>query len=295
MSLLCSLFGFSRQAWYAAIKQKEKVSFEFDAVLAEILAIRKRIPGIGTAKLYELLKPFLSSHFIKMGRDKIHHLLKKEGLLVKKKGRRVVTTNSDHCLKKYPNLVKDIVPTETETLWVSDMTYLSCGRGFAYLSLIMDAFSRKIVGWSLQKKLDAKGPVLALKMALESRTKATQLIHHSDRGVQYCSWAYVDLLRDANVKISMCSSAEPNENSMAERLNRTLKEDFNVKGFISFCEASEVIERVIKTYNDYRPHASLDYRTPKQAHQSIGSQRLRWYPYKKIRFSNVIRKPVNTV
>ena len=122
MSLLCSLFGFSRQAWYAAIKQKEKVSFEFDAVLAEILAIRKRIPGIGTAKLYELLKPFLSSHFIKMGRDKIHYLLKKEGLLVKKKGRRVVTTNSDHCLKKYPNLVKDIIPTETESLWVSEMT-----------------------------------------------------------------------------------------------------------------------------------------------------------------------------
>ncbi len=104
----------------------------------------------------------------------------------------------------------------------------------------------------------------------------------------------MDLLRDANVKISMCSSAEPNESSMAERLNRTLKEDFNVKGFISFCEASQVIEQVVKTYNDYRPHASLDYKTPKQARQSIGSQRLRWYPYKKIRFSNVIRKPVNS-
>ncbi|WP_435357765.1 integrase core domain-containing protein [Emticicia sp. SJ17W-69] len=96
------------------------------------------------------------------------------------------------------------------------------------------------------------------------------------------------------MKISMCSSAEPNESSMAERLNRTLKEDFNVKGFISFCEASQVIEQVVKTYNDYRPHASLDYKTPKQARQSIGSQRLRWYPYKKIRFSNVIRKPVNS-
>jgi len=145
-----------------------------------------------------------------------------------------------------------------------------------------------------KKRLDAKGPVLALKMELQSRTTVTQLIHHSDRGVQYCSWAYVDLLRDSNVEISMCSSAEPNENSMAERLNRTLKGNFNLKGFISFCEASEVIERVIKTYNDYRPHASLDYRTPKQAHQSIGSQILKWYPYKKIRFSNVIRKPVNT-
>lgn len=122
MCLLCSLFGFSRQAWYAATKQKEKISFEFDAVLAEIMLIRKRIPGIGSAKLYELLKPFLSSHSIKMGRDKLHYLMKNEGLLVKKKGLRVVTTNSDHSLKKYPNLVKDIVPTETELLWVSEMT-----------------------------------------------------------------------------------------------------------------------------------------------------------------------------
>lgn len=96
------------------------------------------------------------------------------------------------------------------------------------------------------------------------------------------------------MKISMCSSAEPNGNSMAERLNRTLKEDFNVKGFISSCEAWEVIERVIKTYNDYRSHASLDYRRPKEDYQSIGSQRLRWYRYKKLRFFNVIRKPVNT-
>ena len=104
--MLSSLFGFSRQVWYVAIKQKENVSFEFDAVLAEVLAIGKRKPGIGTAKLYELLRPFLFSHFIKMGRDKIHHLLKKEGLLVKKESRKVVRTNSDHYLQKYPKFSK---------------------------------------------------------------------------------------------------------------------------------------------------------------------------------------------
>ena len=138
--------------------------------------------------------------------------MKKEGLLVKRKHYKMVTTQSDHSFKKYPNKVKDFIPTGSEQLWVSDMTYIQVGKGFVYLSLIMDAFSRKIVGWALQPTLEAKGPLGALKMALQTRKKKTELIHHSDREVQYCSWAYVDLIQQAGIKMSMCSSAEPNEN-----------------------------------------------------------------------------------
>ncbi|MEY4538999.1 MAG: hypothetical protein RLZZ306_756 [Bacteroidota bacterium] len=291
MSLMCSWFGFSRQAWYAAIKQMEKNLFEFDLVIVEIKRIRKRIPGIGSGKLCELIKPFFFSHQLKIGRDKLHQLMKKEGLLVKRKHYKVVTTQSDHSYKKYPNLIKDFIPTGTEQLWVSDITYIQVGKGFVYLSLIMDAFSRKIVGWALQPTLEAKGPVAALKMALKTRKKKTELIHHSDRGVQYCSWAYVDLIQAAGIKLSMCSSAEPNENSMAERLNRTLKEDFKLEnGFVSQEVALKAIPEVIETYNNYLPHASLDYKTPTQCHNSGRVEKLRWYPYKKIRFSNVVKK-----
>ena len=143
MSLMCSWFGFSRQAWYAAIKQMEKNLFEFDLVIVEIKRIRKRIPGIGSGKLYELIKPFFFPHQLKIGRDKLHQLMKKKGLLVKRKHYKMVTTQSDHSFKKYPNKVKDFIPTESEQLWVSDMTYIQVGKGFVYLSLIMDAFSRK--------------------------------------------------------------------------------------------------------------------------------------------------------
>jgi putative transposase len=153
MGLMCSWFGFSRQAWYAAIKQMEKNVFEFDLVIAEIKQIRKRIPGIGSGKLYELIKPFLFSHQLKIGRDKLHQLMKKEGLLVKRKHYNVVTTQSDHSFKKYPNRIKDFIPTGSEQLWVSDdgdaQSYIQVGHGFVYLSLIMDPFSRKIVGQML--------------------------------------------------------------------------------------------------------------------------------------------------
>ena len=287
---------FSRQAGYAAIKQMEKNLFEFDLVIVEIKRIRKRIPGIGSGKLYELIKPFFFFHQLKIGRDKLHQLMKKEGLLVKRKHYKMVTTQSDHSFKKYPNKVKDFIPTGSEQLWVSDMTYIHVGKGFVYLSLIMDAFSRKIVGWALQPTLEAKGPVGALKMAFQTRKKKTELIHiapatRSDRGVQYCSWAYVDLIQQAGIKMSMCSSAEPNENSMAERLNRTLKEEFNLgNGFVSEEAALKAIPQVIETYNNYRPHASLDFKTPTQCHNSGRVEKLRWYPYKKIRFSNVVKK-----
>ncbi|GLU55237.1 transposase [Dyadobacter frigoris] len=228
------------------------------------------------------------AHQLKLGRDKLHNLLKNNNLLSHKKRKRVKTTDSDHCYYKYPNRAKNIIPDRANMLWVSDLTYIPLGSNFIYLSVIMDAYSRKILGWHLDKTMEAQGSVKALDMALLSRGNSNKaLIHHSDRGVQYCSWKYVDRLRDIGVIISMTQSGDPNENAMAERLFRTLKEDFAIRGFVSFSTAQEAIEKAINTYNAIRPHASLGYLTPNQAHHRNGPLPLKWYPYKKIRFGNV--------
>lgn len=234
------------------------------------------------------MQGFLASHQIKLGRDRLHNLLKNNGLLLTKKRYRIKTTDSDHDLEKYPNQVKELKPNGPNQLWVSDLSYIRVGIGFAYLSVIMDAYSRKIVGWSFHKTLEAKGPVAALEMALAGRPRTDQsLIHHSDRGVQYCSGAYVAQLRKAAIFISMTESGDPNENALAERVFRTLKEDFQLRGFPNFGVAEAAIEQAISAYNSVRPHASLGYKTPNQAHQKQGYQPLKWYPYKKVRFGNV--------
>ena len=288
MEQLCGLFGLTRQAWYAATRRQEKLGFQAAIVLAEVRRLRKQVAGLGTTKLYELMQDFLASHQIKLGRDKLHNLLKINGLLLTKKRSRIKTTDSDHDLKKYPNRVKELKPNGVGQLWVSDLSYIRVGIGFAYLSVIMDAYSRKIVGWSFHKALEAKGPVAALEMALKTRRPSDQsLIHHSDRGVQYCSGAYVDRLRQATITISMTESGDPNENALAERVFRTLKEDFHLWGFPTFGLAETAIKQAISAYNSVRPHASLGYKTPNQAHQGQGHQPLKWYPYKKVRFGNV--------
>ncbi|MBD2703420.1 IS3 family transposase [Spirosoma sp. BT702] len=288
MEQLCGLFGLTRQAWYATTRRQEKLGFQAAIDLAEVRRLRKQVAGLGTTKLYELMQGFLTSHQIKLGRDRLHNLLKDNGLLLTKKRSRIKTTDSDHDLEKYPNQVKELKPARVGQLWVSDLSYIRVGIGFAYLSVIMDAYSRKIVGWSFHKTLEAKGPVAALEMALQMRGQVDQpLIHHSDRGVQYCSGAYVDRLRQATITISMTESGDPNENALAERVFRTLKEDFHLWGFPSFGLAETAIEQAIGAYNSVRPHASLGYKTPNQAHQDQGHQPLKWYPYKKVRFGNV--------
>jgi putative transposase len=288
MEQLCGLFGLTRQAWYAATRRQEKKCFQEDLVLSEVRRLRNQIPGLGTAKLHEMMHGFLEGHRIKLGRDKLHNLLKDNGLLVKRKGARIRTTDSDHCYRKYPNRVQNLIPKGPNEMWVSDLTYFPLGSHFVYLTVVMDAYSRKIVGWSLQKTLEAKGSLQALDMALVQRGKCRKsLVHHSDRGVQYCSWMYVNRLRDAQIGISMTESGDPNENAMAERVFRTRKEDFQLGGFTNFERAMVAITQAIQAYNSLRPHASLDYLTPDQAHKRRGGFELKWYPYKKVRYGNV--------
>ncbi|RZM21001.1 MAG: IS3 family transposase [Pedobacter sp.] len=288
MEQLCGVFGLTRQAWYAATRRAEKKSFQTEVVVQEVKRLRKVIPGLGTTKLYVMMDDFLIRHTIKMGRDKLHNLLKEKGLLLQRKRSKVKTTDSNHGYYKYPNQVKDLKPDRPNRLWVSDLTYLLVGHSFAYLSVIMDGYSRKIVGWSLHKTLEAKGPLAALEMALSERGESDQtLVHHSDRGVQYCSGTYVERLKKASIAISMTESGDPNENALAERVFRSLKDDFQLRGFVNFVSAQAAVEQAICAYNGVRPHGSLNNLTPNRAHQKTGHHTLKWYPYKKVRYGNV--------
>jgi transposase InsO family protein len=185
---------------------------------------------IGTDKLYFLLADFFNEKGIKMGRDKLYTLLRAHHLLIKRTKRRAITTNSNHPFYKYPNLIKNFVSTNPNQVWVSDMTYIRLPHRFAYLSLITDVYSKKLVGWSLQETMQLKGPVEALKMAFNNnKLTGKELIHHSDRGLQYCSNEYIALLKNKQIAISMTRDGDPGENAIAERINGTIKNEFRTR------------------------------------------------------------------
>lgn len=282
LTRLCSLFGFTRQAYYEAQIQERKTSIAHMVVLMLVKEIRMDIPIIGTRKLLFMLTPQLQEHGIKMGRDQLFDLLRFYGLLMRRRRRFTKTTDSNHWLKKYPNLIEDIVLSAPEQLWVSDITYIRTLQGFNYLSLITDAYSRKIVGYALCETLEAIGPVEALKMAIGKRRGKSSfiLIHHSDRGVQYCCGEYVDILLAEDMAISMTQSGSPYENALAERLNGTVKNDFFPKRvYQNYKEAKKSISKTIDTYNSKRPHGSVNYLTPDQAHTKEGILKKRWKQY----------------
>ena len=246
-------------------------------VLELVMEIRKEMPRIGTRKLYHLLVPELRSHHIKLGRDKLFALLREENMLVRPKRKYTRTTDSKHWLKVYPNLTKELKVNAPHQLWVSDITYLRTGTGFCYLSLVTDAYSRKIVGYHLSQKLEAKGCLSALRMALTQYAGHPKLIHHSDRGVQYCSGKYMDILRGAGIEISMAAKGDPYENAIAERVNGILKTELGLgESFKSYHHAIAPVVKAVNTYNTKRPHASCDYLTPEQAHSQSGELKKRW-------------------
>jgi transposase InsO family protein len=289
---LCALFGVSRQAYYEARINDRKSTIANCLILCFVKEYRNEIPLVGTRKLYHLITPHLQIHGIKMGRDKLFDLLRFHCLLVRRRRRMVKTTDSHHWLKKYPNLTKEIVVTGIEQLWVSDITYVRTLQGFAYLSLITDAYSRKIVGYSLYPTLEANGCIEALQMAIADRTHESpyNLIHHSDRGIQYCSAMYIELLRGENIDISMTQSGSPYENALAERVNGIIKNEFYSKSiYQNYKEAKKRIAKNVTSYNSIRPHSSVNFLTPDQAHITAGELKKRW---KKYPFKNKIRKEV---
>ncbi len=226
------------------------------------------------------MQDFLAAHKFQIGRDTMFDLLAQRGMLVTKRKRRgCVTTLSKHRFKKYPNIIRDFIPIAPNQLWVSDITYIHLPNSFAYLSLITDAYSRKIVGFYLSKDLTAKGPLQALRTALRANSNIAGLIHHSDRGVQYCCDAYVKQLKDKKIKISMTENGDPLENAIAERVNGILKSELLEEVFASFETAQREVAVACSTYNHLRPHGSIDNLKPAQAHQKAGEIKKRWKNY----------------
>ena len=277
------LLGYSRQSYYQGIKFIQQKAFESDIIIAEVLRYRQHQKRLGTRKLFYEMKEFLSAHQFQIGRDALFNLLAARGLLVTKRKRKgCVTTLSRHRFKKYPNLIQGFIPIAPNHLWVSDITYIHLADGFAYLSLITDVYSHKIVGFYLSKDLSAQGPLKALKMALANNPNSNNLIHHSDRGVQYCCDAYVKLLQDYRVKISMTQNSDPRENAVAERVNGILKTELLEELFADFAIAQQAVAVACSTYNHLRPHGSIANLKPVEAHQKTGELSKTWKNYYQI-------------
>ena len=251
-------------------------------LLQQIDSIRKYQPRCGGRKLFIMLAPFFKQHQIPMGRDKFFILLSKNKLLVRKTKRSVHTTNSKHHFRRYPNLAKDFTPLKAHELWVADITYIPLKNRFAYLFLITDAYSRKIVGFHVSDDMKVSSATLALKKALAQKPVETIVIHHSDRGIQYCSTAYVQLLQENNAHISMTQSGDPLENAIAERVNGILKTELISRYYDTIDNASKHIARCITIYNYRRRHSSLNWQIPHEVHQQKGPQIRRWKNYYQI-------------
>ena len=279
---MCDLFGKSRQAYYQRSKYNYKEEVKEELLLQLVDKERDLMPKIGGRKLLELIQPRLPTE-LGIGRDSFFDFLRKHGLLVGKRRRRIKTTFSNHWLHKYPNLIKEFVPTRSNQLWVSDITYVETATGFVYLNLITDAYSRKIIGWAIGKTLEAIYTIEALRMALKQLPKGTEgLIHHSDRGVQYCCGDYVKKLNKNHIQISMTENGDPRENAIAERVNGILKDEWlNQMKLKSIEHAMLELKRIIMIYNNYRPHSSLDMKTPAFAHSQSGEFKKHWKTYYK--------------
>jgi len=289
MEYICSLFGKSRQAWYDSQKRSEERQMEGVIVLKEVKEIRKDHKAMGTENLLLLLQDTFAQHQIKMGRDKLHLLLSQHDMLVRQRSFKPRTTDSNHPYRRYQNLVRDLIPLEPNKLWASDITYIRTQKGFVYLSLVTDCYSRKIVGWCLWHNLESKGPVNALEMALSGNPEHAGLIHHSDRGIQYCCRDYIKELERNNVGISMTENGDPYENALAERVNGILKMQYSLDAtFSDYYQAHEAVKKAVDSYNNYRPHSSCDRLTPAVAHTRTGELKKHWKKPKK----KIIEQPV---
>ncbi|WP_342328044.1 IS3 family transposase [Pedobacter sp. FW305-3-2-15-E-R2A2] len=280
--LLCRLFGKTRHAYYDHQWRVQDEGLKDEIILQHVLRIREKQKRIGTLKLHFMLQEVLSAHDIKIGRDYLFRLMREHGLHIRTRKRKAVTTNSRHWMRKYNNQIKELIIHRPEQVWVSDITYIQLTKQWGYLSLITDAYSKKIMGWAFRTDLSAQGCIDALDMAVKTRKHPQdQLIHHSDRGSQYCSKNYVDLLTENQVAISMTENGDPYENAIAERVNGILKAEFDMHSSkASFKETTKRIRENIQTYNQLRPHASCDYLTPEQAHLKRGIFKKRWKPKK---------------
>jgi len=276
-AVICRLFGYSRQAWYDSKNRHSHSQMQEVFILKQAKILRREHKRMGGEKLFLILKPLLEEHNIKCGRDKFLNLLSEHGLLVKRRRRKPRTTDSNHFYRRYPNLIKDLELYSSGRLLVSDITYIRTKKGFVYLSLITDAYSKKIVGWCLWPNLSSEGALNALKMAVSTEGVKAGLIHHSDRGIQYCCNDYVNFLKGSGISISMTENGDPYENAIAERVNGILKEEYELsETFTDYRPALEAVKTAIYKYNNKRPHRSVDMMVPVVAHNQKGILKKHW-------------------
>lgn len=274
---LCELFGYTKQAYYQSISRKCDNESQDDIVLQLVLEIRKDMPRLGTRKVLHLLR---QRYDIDVGRDHLFDVMRENGLLSYKRKRKFKTTYSGHNLRTYPNSILDIVPSRPNEIWVSDITYIIFGYTFRFLFLVTDAYSKKIVGWKYSDTLMTDNAIEALGMALRQRKTKEPLIHHSDRGTQYCASKYIATLKKHKILPSMTESGDPRENGIAERVNGILKQEFIEQlDDITLENAEQKIAKIIDIYNNQRPHLSLGMLTPSQAHKMTGEQNRLWKAY----------------
>lgn len=265
---ICQAHGITRQAFYQHRTRRERRRKREQKALRLVRAEREKQPRIGTRKLYSMYKERFRA--LRYGRDKLFELLRRENLLVRRPRRTVRTTDSRHRFRVYQNLTTDRTPQRIHEVWVADLTYIETKEGVRYASVLMDAYSRKIVGYHLSDRLTLEGPRQALKQALRDvGENAEGLIHHSDQGVQYCSASYVGLLEAHRVRVSMAAVGNPYENAKAERVIGTLKREYLLEDiFQSETQAREALSEAVALYNRRRPHLSLDYKTPSEVHKN---------------------------
>lgn len=263
MSNVCDCFGLKRDAYYK-YKRREDKRLEIEKkVVAIVQQRRKSLPREGVRKLEKSLKDQFTNAQLKVGRDTLFNILRKHNMLTLRKKYSTRTTNSMHRFRKYKNIIKDLEVTKPNQVWVSDITYIRTVKGFCYLALITDMYSRKIVGYNLSDSLELAGCVRALQKALQQPGKRSSLIHHSDRGIQYCSNVYIQILKRNNIAISMTEENHCYENALAERVNGILKDEFYLdQTFTDVAHAKRATKNAINLYNEIRLHLSLDFKTP---------------------------------
>lgn len=273
------MFGISKQAFYKRKKVQETKELKHQMVLKEVEVIRKRMPQTGTRKLYEHLRPSLAMHQIKLGRDALFDLLRFNQLLIRKTKRFHITTDSHHFFYTSPNRVKDLEITHAEQVFVSDITYIKTDNGHAYLSLVTDAYSKRIMGWSLDDNMKVSMVKQALKMAHANRIyNHSRVIHHSDRGMQYCCPDYTEFAGDLKFEMSTTQNSDPYENAIAERINGILKYEFGLRKILPTVEvARKIVRQAVDIYNNERLHWSLDLKTPQRVHEQYNKQKYKSY------------------
>lgn len=267
MGTLCRAAGMTRQNYYHQRHVREKALIDEALVVELVRGERQRQPFLGGRKLWYMLEEEFRAAGVTLGRDRFFGVLKRHKLLIPRRKRTCQTTDSRHGFRVYRNLVKGLVLTGPHALWVSDITYVRTGEGFMYLALVMDGFSRKIVGHDCRDSLEAEGAMRALKMAVRQLPAEARAMHHSDRGTQYCCHEYVAMLEGSGVAISMTQDNHCYENAQAERLNGILKQEYGLGGTLSDKAAAKALAReAVMLYNTHRPHTALGYRCPDEVH-----------------------------